>query len=85
MIEKYRVDYTFVNPPKHVYRYVRANGEVTYYGCGKQELHHVYPADAQPICEAGSTLDPVEDDHSAEFAKLYEAVQNGSTVRQNQA
>jgi len=80
-IEKYRVDYTFVEPPRHVYRYARANGEVTYYGCGKQELHHIYPGDAQPICEAGSHLDPVADDGSPEFASLYEAVQNGSTVR----
>lgn len=83
-IEKYRVDYTFVNPPKHVYRYVRANGAVTYYGCSKQELHRAYPDDAQPICEAGSTLEVVADDGSAEFAQLYEAVQNGRTVRRNE-
>jgi len=81
LIEKYRVDYTFVNPPKHVYRYVRANGEVTYYGCSKQELHRAYPDDAQPICEAGSSLDPVADDGSAEFDQLYKEVHVTGTWR----
>ncbi|MCZ6678271.1 MAG: mandelate racemase/muconate lactonizing enzyme family protein [Candidatus Poribacteria bacterium] len=80
-LEKYKVDYSFVDPPRHVYRYARANGEVTYYGCSKQELHRVYPGDAMPVCEAGSTLDVVPDDGSAAFKELYEAVQNGNTVR----
>jgi hypothetical protein len=81
-VEKYRVDYTWVDPPRHLYRYRRASGEVTYYSCGKQELHHVYPDDAQPVCEPGSTLDLVADDGSAEFAELYKAVQAGRTLRQ---
>ena len=80
-MEKYRVDYAFVDPPRHVYRYSRANGEITYYGCGKQELHSVYPEDAMPTCEAGSTLDVVSDDGSEAFRKLYNAVQDGSTMR----
>jgi L-alanine-DL-glutamate epimerase-like enolase superfamily enzyme len=80
-IRKYRVDYTWVDPPRHLYRYARANGEATYYGCSKQELHNVYPKDAMPICEAGSSLGPVEDDGSRAFARLYEAVQGGRTLR----
>ena len=36
-IEQYRVEYSWVDPPRHVYRYARANGEVTYYGCSKAE------------------------------------------------
>jgi len=71
-LERYRVDYDFLKPPRHVYRYARANGEVIYYGCGKQELRNVYAADAQPISEPGSTLEVVPDDGSAEFARLYE-------------
>lgn len=84
-IERYRVDYTFVETPRHVYRYVRANGEVTYYGCSKQALHRVYPDDAQPICETGSTLDVVDDDGSDEFAELYDAVQDGQILRRMEA
>jgi L-alanine-DL-glutamate epimerase-like enolase superfamily enzyme len=83
-VEKYRVDYTWVNPPKHVYRYARANGEITYYGCGKQELHRIYPDDAQPICEPGSSLDVLADDGSAEFAQLHTAVQEGHVLRRQE-
>jgi L-alanine-DL-glutamate epimerase-like enolase superfamily enzyme len=84
-VEKYRVDYTFLETPKHLYRYVRANGEATYYACGKQALHRVYPDDAQPICEPGSTLEVVEDDGSVEFADLYRAVEAGRTLRRGEA
>jgi hypothetical protein len=68
----------------HVYCYRRANGEVTYYGCGKQELHRSYPDDAQPSCEPGSTLDVLAADGSAEFARIYQAVQNGHTLRRQE-
>ena len=80
-IEKYKVDYAFVDPPRHVYRYSRFNGEVTYYGCSKQELHSVYPEDAMPTCESGSNFDVVSDDGSEAFRKLYDAVQDGNTIR----
>lgn len=83
-LARYQVDYTFVEPPRHVYRYVRANGEVTYYGCGKQELHRAYPDSAQPICETGASLDPLPDDGSAEFAAIYAAVQGGRTLRRRE-
>ncbi|RIK37459.1 MAG: hypothetical protein DCC57_21630 [Chloroflexi bacterium] len=83
-VEKYRVDYTWVDPPRHLYRYRRANGEVTYYSCGKQELHRVYPDDAQSVCEPGSTLDVVADDGGAEFAELYSAVHAGRTLRRQE-
>ena len=80
-LKKYGVDYSWLDSPRHVYRYARANGEVTYFGCSKQELHGVYPRDAMPVCEAGSTLDPVEDDGSKAFDKLHKEVQDGHTVR----
>lgn len=84
LLAKYRVDYDWVDPPRHVYRYARANGEVTYYGCTKQDLHRIFPKDAHPVCEPGCTCDPVEDDGSAEFDELYNAVQNGSVVRRRE-
>jgi L-alanine-DL-glutamate epimerase-like enolase superfamily enzyme len=83
-LERYRVEYTFLEPPRHIYRYIRANGEATYYGCGKQELHHIYPQSAQPIAEAGSALEVVADDGSAAFAELHAAVQNGHVVRRTE-
>lgn len=83
-LERYQVDYDFVETPKHIYRYQRASGEVTYYGCNKQELHNVYPADAQPISEPNSTLTVVADDGSDAFAGLHAAVQNGHTVRRRE-
>ncbi|MFT5377535.1 MAG: hypothetical protein ACI906_004375 [Candidatus Latescibacterota bacterium] len=81
LIKKHQVDYTWVDPPRHVYRYARASGEVTYYGDSKQALHNTYPRDAMPICEAGSECVPVEDDDSRAFAAIFDAVQGGSTLR----
>ena len=80
-VQRYKVDYSFVDTPRHVYRYTRASGETTYYGCNKQDLHAVYPNDAMPTCEAGSNLEPVPDDGNDGFKEIYDAVQNGSTVR----
>lgn len=71
-LKRYAVDYTTLDTPRHVYRYVRASGETTVYACGKQELHHVYPEDAQPISEVGSRLDVEEDDGSKRFERLYQ-------------
>ena len=83
-IERYRVDYTFVEPPRHLYRYVRANGEVSYYCCNRQELHTIFPQDAQPPCEPGCRLEIVPDDGSAAFQELYAAVQSGRRVRRKE-
>jgi L-alanine-DL-glutamate epimerase-like enolase superfamily enzyme len=80
-IDRYRVDYAWVDPPRHVYRYSRASGEVTYFGCTKEELHGAYPRNAMPVCETGSNLVPVEDDGSKEFAAVYAATRDGSTLR----
>lgn len=80
-IKKYTVDYHWVDKVRHVYRYERASGEVVYFGCGKEDLQRVYPANAMPICEAGSSLLPYEDDGSKEFKKIWDAVQNGHTLR----
>ena len=77
-VTRYAVDYTWVDPPRHLYRYSRASGEVTCYACSKQDLHHVYPQDAQPISEPGSRLDVVEDDGSKAFEKRYKEAQKGS-------
>lgn len=83
-LERYRVDYDFVKTPWHIYRYARTSGEVTYYGCSKQALHDVYPADAQPISEPGAILTVAADDGSEAFAKLYAAVQAGHTIRRRE-
>jgi L-alanine-DL-glutamate epimerase-like enolase superfamily enzyme len=85
-LARYQVDYDFLPTPRHVYRYARPSGEVTYYGCSKQALHRVYPDDAQPVCEPGATLDVVPDDGSADFAAIYAVVQDGKqTVRRREA
>jgi hypothetical protein len=78
-IEKYRVEYTFVDPPRHLYQYSRANGDTRYYACSKEELQWAYPGDAQPICEEGSSLTVVADDGSQAFADRYAAVKAGQT------
>ena len=80
-VAKLSVDYTWVDTPRHVYRYSRANGEVTYFGCGKTGLHQAHPAAAMPVCEAGSACLPVEDDGSKAFDKIWNAVQDGATMR----
>ena len=79
-IERYRVDYAFVETPRHLYRYIRENGEATYYVGDKQALHRTYPDDAQPVCEPGATLEVVPDDGSAAFAEMWEAVKDGKSV-----
>ncbi|MEM7131324.1 MAG: mandelate racemase/muconate lactonizing enzyme family protein [Chloroflexota bacterium] len=85
LIDQYRVDYDWLDTPRHVYCYARANGEETYYGCSKQDLHHIFPNDAQPICEKGSTCDPVADDGSRDFDELYQSTQNGRVVRRRRS
>ena len=84
VINDCRVEHTWVDTPRHVYRYARANGEVTYYGCNKQELHNIYPRDAMPICEKGSECLPVEDDGSEQFDSLYNSLQEGHTIRRSE-
>jgi L-alanine-DL-glutamate epimerase-like enolase superfamily enzyme len=83
-VKRLTVDYAWVDTPRHVYRYSRANGEVTYFGCNKQNLHNIYPKAAMPISEAGSQCVPVEDDGSKAFEKIWEAVQDGATLRRNE-
>jgi L-alanine-DL-glutamate epimerase-like enolase superfamily enzyme len=70
-IRRYTVDYEWVDPTPHLYEYSRQSGEVTRYACSKQDLHHVYPKDAQPISEPGSRLSVVEDDGSKAFQDLW--------------
>ena len=72
-LDRYRVDYTTLTPLRHLYKYVRATGEITYYACSKQDLHQIYPRDAQPISEKGATLEVVPDNGSNAFDKLYQA------------
>ena len=80
-LQRYQVDYTWIDPPRHLYRYRRASGEVTYYACTKQELHQVYPRDTQPISEPGSSMDVVEDDGTKAFDKLYQDASKASVKR----
>jgi L-alanine-DL-glutamate epimerase-like enolase superfamily enzyme len=72
-----RSDHDWIDPPRHLYRYVRGSGETTDYTCSKQELHHTYPKDAQPISEPGSRLDVIEDDGSEAFDQAFSAAQTG--------
>ena len=83
-IAKHTVDYAWVDAPRHVYRYSRASGEVTYFGCSKQALHRAYPDAAMPISEAGSQCVPVEDDGSKGFAEIWKAVEGGGTLRRRE-
>jgi L-alanine-DL-glutamate epimerase-like enolase superfamily enzyme len=80
-INKFTVDYDWVDKPRHVYRYQRASGEVVYFGCSKEEITRVYPNNAMPICEVGSSLLPYEDDGSKQFKQVWDAVQDGNTLR----
>ena len=82
-LKRYTVEYDTVEIPRHLYRYFRASGEETYYACSKQDLHQVYPADAQPISEKGSGMEVVKDDGSKSFDALYQKAQDGS-VRQKE-
>ena len=85
-LRKYAVDHDDVKPPKHLYRYSRASGEVTYYGCAsKSVLHGTYVRDGMPICEAGSNLEVMVDDGSPAFEQLYGATRNGQTVRRSES
>ena len=52
-----------------------------YFGCGKEEMIHVYTRHAMPVCEAGAEMLPYEDDGSKDFKVIWEAVQGGDTVR----
>jgi hypothetical protein len=81
VVKKLTVDYTWVDPPRHVYKHSRANGEITYFGCDKSALHWAYPDAAMPICEEGSACVPVEDDGSKAFDRIWNAVQGGVTMR----
>lgn len=83
-VKKHTVDYDWLDTPRHVYRYARANGEVTYFGSSKQALHNDYPRNAMPISEAGSECVPVEDDGSKRFQQIWEAVQDGATLRRKE-
>ena len=78
-LARYQVDYSFVEPPRHLYQYSRANGITRLYACTKEELQWAYPGDAQPVCEAGSSLTVVADDGSEDFATMYGAVKNGQS------
>ncbi|MEE2833924.1 MAG: mandelate racemase/muconate lactonizing enzyme family protein [Candidatus Latescibacterota bacterium] len=84
VVKRLTVDYSWLDTPRHVYRYSRASGEVTYFGESKQALHSAYPNNAMPISEAGSQCVPVEDDGSKAFAKIWDAVQGGATLRRHE-
>ncbi len=84
VVKRLTVDYSWLDTPRHVYRYSRASGEVTYFGESKQALHSAYPNNAMPVSEAGSQCVPVEDDGSKAFAKIWDAVQGGATLRRHE-
>jgi hypothetical protein len=80
-IKKLTVDYHWIDKVRHVYRYARKSGEVVYMGASKEDLQRVYPAAALPVCERGSVTLPYEDDGSKRFKEIWEAVQDGKTLR----
>ena len=80
-IKKLTVDYHWIDKVRHVYRYARKSGEVVYMGASKEDLQRVYPAAALPVCERGSVTLPYEDDGSKKFKQIWEAVQDGKTLR----
>jgi L-alanine-DL-glutamate epimerase-like enolase superfamily enzyme len=84
VVKRFTVDYSWVDTPRHIYRYSRASGEVTYFGQSKQALHAAYPNNAMPISEAGSQCVPVEDDGSKAFEKIWQAVRDGATLRRHE-
>ena len=77
-LKRFRVDYDTVETPRHLYRYHRASGEETYYACSKQDLHQVYPSDAQPISEKDSGMEVIPDDGSKAFNALFRKAQEAS-------
>ncbi len=81
-LTRYAVSHAWVDPPRHLYRYSRANGEITNYACNRQDLHRIYVEDAQPISEPGSILEAVSDDGSETFDRQYEAASR-TPVREN--
>lgn len=72
-LTRYAVSHAWLDPPRHLYRYARGNGEITYYACNRQDLHRVYVEDAQPISEPGSILEIVPDNGGEAFRRRYEA------------
>ena len=76
-LDRTQVDYDFVDPPRHLLRYVRKSGEITWYGCGQQKLRGVYALEAQPISERGAYLEAVDDDGTKRFEELYDEAQKG--------
>ncbi|MDE2889740.1 MAG: mandelate racemase/muconate lactonizing enzyme family protein [Gemmatimonadota bacterium] len=81
-LTRYAVSHAWVDAPRHIYRYARANGEVTCYACNRQDLHRIYVEDAQPISEPGSILTIEPDDGSEGFDSRYKAASR-SPVREN--
>lgn len=80
-LKHYAVDYTWVDLPRHLYRYSRANDEVTYYPGAKQGLEQRYPAEGMPVCEAGCSWAPIADDGTKRYAQLFDAVEKEGSVR----
>ena len=70
-IEKYAVDRTTVEEPRHYYRYVRAGGETVEIAGHRSAFHGRYSQAGLPVFEAGSRLEVVDDDGTPEFARRY--------------
>ncbi len=79
-IEKYAVDYTTVKEPRHVYRYTRAGGEIVEIAGNRSAFHGRYRQAGLPIFEAGSSLEVIDDDGSAGFARRYAGLEGRGGV-----
>tara|TARA_Y100001960_G_C14634727_1_gene807653 strand:- start:823 stop:1200 length:378 start_codon:yes stop_codon:yes gene_type:complete len=73
-LKKFKVNYSYVDVARHIYRYTRASGETIYIACDRTALHGRYTEAGLPICEQGSQIEIISDDGSKKFANFYEEV-----------
>ena len=73
-LKKFKVNYSYIDVARHIYRYARASGETIYIACHRTALHGRYTEAGLPICEQGSQIEIISDDGSKKFANFYEEV-----------
>lgn len=73
-LKKFKVNYSYIDVARHIYRYTRASGETIYIACDRTALHGRYTEAGLPICEQGSQIEIISDDGSKKFANFYEEV-----------
>lgn len=76
-LQRLRVDYEAKTPPRRVYRFVRSNGEVTYYAGERESYYADFQSGNQPVFERGARMEMIDDDGSAAFRELTGRTQSG--------